>query len=115
MFSAAVSPATATGTVQFLDGATVLGTATLTGGTASFSRTTLAQGTHSITVAYSGDANYAASTSAVLTQTVKTSTTTSLVSSANPITLGGSATFTATVVLRPPPEPCNSPCTTPET
>ncbi len=96
-FTAAVTPATATGTIQFMDGATLLSTATLAGGVASFSISTLAQGTHSITAVYSGDANDATSTSAVLTQIVNVGTTTTLVSSANPITLGGSATFTATV------------------
>jgi hypothetical protein len=96
-FNATVNPSTATGTVQFLDGTTVLGTATLAGGAASFSTSTLAAGAHAITAVYGGDANNAGSTSAIVTQTVKASTTTSLVSSSNPITLGGSATFTATV------------------
>lgn len=96
-FNAVVTPASATGTLQFLDGTTVLSTATLTGGAALFSTTSLVQGRHSITAVYSGDANNAASTSAVLAQMVSGVTTTSLVSSANPITGGASATFTATV------------------
>jgi len=97
-FSAAITPATASGTVQFLDGATVLGTIALAGGSASFSTSALTAGPHSITAVYGGDANNAGSTSSVVSQTVKTSTTTSLISSSNPITLGGSVTFTATVV-----------------
>jgi hypothetical protein len=95
---ATVSPATATGTVQFLDGTTVLSTGTLAGGTVSFSSSTLTQGTHSITAVYSGDAGDVGSTSSAIQQTVKASTTTSLTSSANPNTLGGSVTFTAMVV-----------------
>ena len=46
-FTASVSPALATGTVQFLDGTTVLGTGALANGLASFSTSTLTQGTHS--------------------------------------------------------------------
>jgi hypothetical protein len=44
-FTAAVTPASATGTVQFLDGAAVLGSATITNGSASFSPASLSQGT----------------------------------------------------------------------
>jgi hypothetical protein len=69
-FTATVSPSAATGTVQFLDGATVLGTATLAGGSASFTTPALPQGSQSITAAYSGDALDNASTSGVLTEIV---------------------------------------------
>jgi hypothetical protein len=69
-FTATVSPSTATGTVQFLDGATALGTITLNGGSASFATSTLSAGKHSITATYSGDAHFVGSTSAVLTQNV---------------------------------------------
>src|SRR5260370_18295092 len=54
-FTATVTPSAATGTVQFLDGATVLGTVTLASGSASFSSSALTQRTHSITAVYSGD------------------------------------------------------------
>jgi len=69
--AAPVSPSP-TGTVQFLDGATVLGTGTLDStGTTTFSATFAAPaGSHAITAVYSGDANNAGSTSSVLTQTV---------------------------------------------
>jgi hypothetical protein len=67
---ATVSPASATGTVQFLDGGTSIGTATLSSGVATYSTTSLATGNHSISAAYSGDGSYAASASAALTQTV---------------------------------------------
>ena len=69
-FTAAVSPSSATGTVQFLDGSTALGTLTIGGGAAALSLSTLSAGAHSIKAVYSGDTNYAASTSTVLTQTV---------------------------------------------
>jgi pterin-4a-carbinolamine dehydratase len=43
---------------------------TLSGNTASLSTSTLTTGTHAITAIYSGDINFAASTSAVLKQVV---------------------------------------------
>ena len=106
-FTATVAAASGTtkptGTVTFKDGATTIGTGTLTNGVATFSTTTLAQGARSITATYGGSANFNASNSAALTQTinvatpVKVNTTTTLVSSANPSTAGQSVTFTATV------------------
>jgi hypothetical protein len=64
-------PTAPTGTVTFNDSGTVLGVGTLSSsGTATFSSATLTAGTHSITATYSGDSNYASSTSAVFTQTV---------------------------------------------
>ncbi len=97
-FTAKLSPATATGSVQFLDGATALGTGTVSGGAATLAVSSLAVGTHSITAAYGGDANNAASTSAVLTQTVNKATSgVAVSSSANPSSFGQTVTFTATV------------------
>jgi hypothetical protein len=96
-FTAAVSPAAATGTVQFLDGTTVLGTAAISSGTATFTTSSLTAGGRSITAVYSGDGNYATGTSAALTQVVKTGTTTSLSSSANPSVAGQAITLTATL------------------
>ena len=97
-FTATVSPSGATGTVQFLDGATVLGTATLSNGNAALSISALAAGSHTITASYSGDGNYNGATSAALSQTVnKAASGTVVAASANPATLGQSVTFTATV------------------
>jgi len=96
-FTAAVTPSTATGTVQFLDGTTVLGSSTLSGGSASFTPASLTPGTHSITASYSGDASDTAATSAVLTQTVQAASTVTVTSSANPAVVGASVTFTASV------------------
>ena len=71
-FTATVaSPTTTpTGTVTFMDGSTVLGTETLARGKASYSTSTLSAGTHNVTAVYEGNADCAASTSAVLLQTV---------------------------------------------
>src|SRR5207244_12388623 len=77
---AAVSPGagTPTGTVNFLDGATVIGTGTLSAGVATFSTGALSVATHSITAAYQGDGNFLTSTSTAVSQVVnKASTTTS--------------------------------------
>ena len=97
-FVAAISPSSATGTVQFLDGTTSLGTATISSGSASLATSTLAVGAHSITAVYSGDANYLTSTSAALAQAVnKAASSVALASSANPSAFGQSVIFTATV------------------
>ncbi len=94
----AVTPAVASGTVQFFDGATQLGTAAIASGSASLAVATLSVGTHSITGAYSGDANYLTSTSAPVSQTVnKVATSVTLASSLDPSTSGQPVKFTATV------------------
>ena len=96
--TATVAPATATGTVTFMDGANMLGTGPLSGGTTTFSTSALTTGMHSLTAVYSGDANDASSTSAALTQTVlPTATSTTLMSSLNPSVFAQNVTFTATV------------------
>jgi sugar lactone lactonase YvrE len=91
-----------TGSVTFFDGTTVLGSTALsvTGatGTAALTVSTLSVGTHQITARYSGDTNYAVSTSAAQTVAVAAvaSTTTLAVSAAN-ISVGQTETLTATV------------------
>ena len=69
---AAVAPGagTPTGTVTFMDGATVLGTGTLASKKATLAIASLAEGTHSITAVYSGDSNFDDSTSTALSQKV---------------------------------------------
>jgi hypothetical protein len=97
-FTATVSPSTATGTVQFLDGATALGTVTITGGTAALSLSVLSVGAHSITAVYSGDANYLSSTSAPVTQTVnKIVSSVAVTSSLNPSIYNQTIALTAQV------------------
>jgi hypothetical protein len=96
-FTAAVTPATATGTVQFYDGATLLATSTLTNGLAAFSSSALSPGSHSITANYGGSASYAASNSSALSEVIKTGTTVTVSSSLNPAAAGSAVTFTALV------------------
>jgi len=88
-----------TGTVTFQDGVSALGPpVTLSGGTATFTISGLTAGTHSITAVYSGDANFAGSTSQVLTQTVNKPASSTSVASSNIASIAGSpVTFTATV------------------
>jgi len=90
---------TATGTVAFKNGATTIATVALNAsGQTSFATSKLTAGPHNMTGVYSGDATHAASTSAVLVQTVNgVPTSTALVSSLNPSNFGDSVTFTATV------------------
>jgi hypothetical protein len=70
VFSAAV-PSEATGTVQFLNGATSLGSSQVSGGVATISISALPVGTDSITAVYSGDTNFAGATSAAVSQVVQ--------------------------------------------
>jgi len=96
-FTATVTSPTAgtlTGTVTFQDGAATLGTGTLSGGTATFTTSGLSGGVHSITAAYSGDANFAISTSPGLTQTVA-----DFSFSASPATASISAGSTSTYAI----------------
>lgn len=70
---AAIAPGAGspTGSVSFYDGSTLLGSAKLSGGTASLTVAATGVGlNHPITVRYSGDANYVASVSDVVTETV---------------------------------------------
>jgi uncharacterized protein (TIGR03437 family) len=57
-------PALPTGTVQFADGQTQLGVAAVVGSAAGMSIPVLGAGTHSISAAYSGDANWYPATAA---------------------------------------------------
>jgi trimeric autotransporter adhesin len=68
--TASEAAATATGTVQFFEGATLLGAGTLSSGTAHLSISTLAAGTHRIVARYGGDASHSAASSDVLDQQV---------------------------------------------
>lgn len=76
-FTAVVSPSTSgvpTGSVVFSDnGSQSVSIALDAIGSASFSISSLTTGTHSITWAYSGDANFSPSTSATLSQIIGTS------------------------------------------
>ena len=83
----ATAPTGATGTITFLDGATILGTGTLNGGITTLTTSTLIVGSHPITASYSGDANNSPSTSTPLNQIVNKATPVippPVVSSSNP-------------------------------
>jgi hypothetical protein len=101
-FTATVSSPLATGTVQFKDGANPLGSAVnVTSGVATRTVSSLVPGTHSITAIYNGDANFLASTSSALQQTVsRTAAVVAVSSNLDPASAGQTVTFTAT--LTPP-------------
>ena len=70
----------------------------LVNGSALLSTSALTTGSHSITVAYSGDSNYPATTSAVLTQQVSASSSSvTLTAPAGPLIGGRLHTLTASV------------------
>ncbi|QEL16832.1 Ig-like domain repeat protein [Limnoglobus roseus] len=91
--------ATPTGTVTFFDGSTTLGTAAVDAtGVATLVGVSLSTGTHAITAVYAGNATLTDSTSAAVTFTVSPAgTAVALASSANPVPVTRSVTFTATV------------------
>ncbi|MBO3680713.1 Ig-like domain-containing protein [Streptomyces sp. NEAU-YJ-81] len=96
---------TPTGTVTIMVSGTGGGTVikALMGGTASETFSNLGTGPHTVTATYSGDANFAASSGTLPTQTVnKASTTTSVSSSPNPSTAGQDVTYVAFVQPVPP-------------
>ena len=90
---------TPTGSVNFYDDGISLGTTPLSGnGQASLTIATLAAGSHSITASYSGNSNFAASTSSLFTQNVNQATTTTVVApSVNPGIVASPLALTATV------------------
>jgi uncharacterized repeat protein (TIGR02543 family) len=88
-FTATVAPSAASGTVTFMDGATILGSGTLNGGAATYAASGLTAGSHSITAQYGGDANYAASTNTLTQVVAQRPAVVSIASAAN-------ATITAT-------------------
>jgi hypothetical protein len=64
------TPPVPTGTVTFLNGTVPLGTGSLVNGRATLTTVATGLGKQAITVSYSGDANYAAATSAALSEFV---------------------------------------------
>ena len=102
-----------TGTVDFMDGATIIGIGTLGApsttlpiiAVATFSTSALdvAGSPHSITAVYAGAPGIGGSTSPAVSQVVDPAdTTTTLTSSTNPSVFGQTVTFTATVAAVPP-------------
>jgi phospholipase C len=70
------SNVTPSGTVTFTVDGTAGTPVTLSSGTATFTTSTLTTGSHSVTAAYSGDANCGSATSSMLTQVVNAATVT---------------------------------------
>jgi sugar lactone lactonase YvrE len=87
-----------TGSVTFTDGTTTLGVVALTAsGTASYTTSSLTIGSHSLSAAYSGDANHAPVGTNTITESIVQGTSTTLSgSNLNPIA-GTSVTWTAAV------------------
>lgn len=93
---------TPTGTISFLDGATVISTQPFTGTgpyVATFTTSALSAATHPISAIYNGDANFSSSTSSVINYVVgpAVTATTVVASPASPSVFGQNVTFTATV------------------
>ncbi|MEO7030473.1 MAG: Ig-like domain repeat protein [Acidobacteriaceae bacterium] len=87
------------GTLTLQDGGVAIGVQAVTAsGTFTFTTSSLALGRHTLTAVFSGDPNYATTTSNAATTIVQqASTTTSLQSSLNPQIIGLNVTFTASV------------------
>lgn len=100
--SPGISAPILTGSFSFYDGATLLQTIAIASESISVPliTSTLSTGTHSITVAYSGDNNYIASTSSIVTVTVgKLVTSTTISANPSVASQGASITFSAAVVV----------------
>jgi len=95
--TATVSPATASGTVSFLDNGNTIGEMQLNAGTAKLLTSSLAAGTHSLTASYGGDTKDTGSVSPAVIESVAQVTTTALVANPNPSVPGQNVTLMATV------------------
>ncbi len=100
-YTAAVSSSmggTPTGTVKFQQGGSLLAAVPLAGGIATYTTSYPAVGTFYVKAVYSGDAQYTASTSTAVKETVSLSpVTVSVTADANPSAYGQAVTFTATL------------------
>ena len=100
--AATVTPSTASGTVQFLDGSTAIGSPVPVSGGHAETTTTLGQATHTLSAAFtsSDPASFDDSTSAAASFVVKPpaapTTTTLALTPTGPITFGSAVTLTAT-------------------
>ena len=90
---------TPTGTITFLDGATVLGTAPLNAsGIATLTVSFSTPGTHPLTASYPATGAYDAATSPIVNENVQNfASTATLTSSVNPVLISNSTVLTATV------------------
>jgi hypothetical protein len=93
------STGTPTGTVSFYDGAVLLGTSSVGAGVATLSTAAFPLGTSTVTAVYSGDTNFATSTSNAVTETVSSEDFTFVLvpsagyPSTETVAPGGSATY----------------------
>ncbi len=95
-----------TGSIKFMDGATVLGSAPLgANGVATLASSALTFGKHSITATYGGDADHAVSTSVALNEQIVQAATVALKSSVNPSIFGANVVFTIDVAGVSAPTP----------
>jgi sugar lactone lactonase YvrE/predicted secreted protein len=85
------------GTVVFYDGTTQICSVTVTGSGAACTTSALTLGSHSVTAAYSGDANDAAATSPVLTQVVQQLDALALTATPNPAVVTEQVILTLTI------------------
>jgi sugar lactone lactonase YvrE len=100
--SSLVPGAPSLGTVSFYYGETLLGSGNVSSlGVATATTTSLPVGADGLTAAYSGASGFTASTSSVFTETILTTTTTTLTAAPNPAVTGQSVTLTATVSPAP--------------
>jgi large repetitive protein len=114
IFTATVSSnsgGTPNGRVTLLDGSAIVGRpVTISGGRAAFTSSTLTTGAHNVTASYAGNANFAASVSPVVVQTVAGLVTPTVVLTVSPSVSndGDTVTFTATVSYPGGPVPTGS-------
>ncbi|WP_263380975.1 Ig-like domain repeat protein [Granulicella paludicola] len=93
-----VSP-NVSGAISFMDGATLLAAVPVNAaGVATYASSSLVLGTHTITAAYGGDSNHAASNVASLSQLIVQPSQLVVSSSVNPSIAGNTVAFTAKVV-----------------
>ena len=91
------SGGTPTGMVTFQESGISLAQVPLNAGAASFSTSSLGLGSHTVTAVYASDLLCASSSGSTSVSVQDQNTTTSVTSSANPLELNQSVTFTATV------------------
>ena len=99
LLTAAISPPTATGTIEFRDGGTTIATQAINAGVAFLSTSVLSAGSHTLLAIYQGDNSHLAGASTLLTHTVNPAqaTSTSLTASSASVTYNQSVALTAQV------------------
>ncbi len=104
--TASVMPASASGTISFVDGSATVGSAPLAAGKGALSVSTLSVGTHSLTAAYSGDAADSPASSNTVTVTITAPTSSpspdyGLTLSSSTLAMSPSASGSLTVSVAP--------------